>query len=787
MSHKEIDLKKFDQLLQDLNLKIYCDQISFSDNNEILLTANDLRLKLNIISEKYDIKIIYENKIINEHKRGIISHILYGISENESIDVTIPVMGFLKVKNMIKLNDDINIISECDPYKNTPKRLYIYFDHSETPCIIDEFSGNLQSNLILLDYYLIDILIYVIYFDDNTYRMVEKYKNYNYIKLINNAPTKYFESSIFKYMLINKQEWVDKDYVGIVAYSPERKIGKKIEEIYDILIKMIAKNNCDLITFFDAQISLDKSFHGKLKEIYDYTLSILGLTCPIDYSLIPLFYSNYWMTTPDWMLKYIDFVLNYIAQLENKNDLFLQELVNSDAGYHAGQLTSDQLLKMTEFPYYTNHSFVVERLPCIFFWKNNFYKTLHTPLSMCNIQGYKSHQKKMKIYLLSHDMSYTGAPIYICRLQNYLKKSGFDTKLLCCSGGALADVYPSIQTTQKEMLGMILLECLDWKLYITMHALSLNTQDEVIDQIINSDFSMDHLLVYHTNFSVICNTLVTADYVNSLSRLKMPVYWVIHECQRESYFNYIGADIMYSAFKLATSIIYTCSTVQTQYCDIPQKSLIISDGLDLEEMQKKYDQDLTVRKTFGISEQDTVLCIVGVICIRKRQRDFIVNVFSKLLINFPNLKLILVGPNFLHEKEGYDDFEQNIFPKYKNSIFCTGEVRNTIPYVKESDILICYSEFECFPISNLESMFCQKPIVSTNVFGISEQLTNQYDGFLFDVADQNDTCYKLLTQLIIDRKLCHELGSNAKKTLLEKFNSRITLKKYNELLTSHKL
>ena len=56
-----------------------------------------------------------------------------------------------------------------------------------------------------------------------------------------------------------------------------------------------------------------------------------------------------------------------------------------------------------------------------------------------------------------------------------------------------------------------------------------------------------------------------------------------------------------------------------------------------------------------------------------------------------NIKLLLIG-KFSELKTEFN----NRITKYKKYIICTGEVRNPIPYIRESDIFVCYSELECF-------------------------------------------------------------------------------------------
>lgn len=222
--------------------------------------------------------------------------------------------------------------------------------------------------------YIPNILVYLIYHDNASYKIVARYKKYNYIRLFYNESTKYFESNIFKYLSGNKNEWINKDYVGILTYSFEKKIFMNLDNIYNKIIEILNNNpDCKLITFYHGILQNRINsiyFHGKIKEIFDHTLSEFGIEVPVDYSKITPFYRNYWLTTSELMAKYIDFALEYMKRLDDESDLFLQVMVNSNAKYN-GVLSKEKLLKITGFPYYTNHCFVMERLPCIFFWKDN--------------------------------------------------------------------------------------------------------------------------------------------------------------------------------------------------------------------------------------------------------------------------------------------------------------------------------------------------------------------------------------------------------------------------------
>jgi len=218
-----------------------------------------------------------------------------------------------------------------------------------------------------------DILIYLIYHDDVSYKRIVKYEKYDYIKMIKIESTKYFESIIFKYLFENKNEWIQKSHVGILTYTFETKIKKNLDELYEIIKNKIYQKN-DVITFFNVGKNLLENMkcHTYLGEIFDYSLPKIGINDKIHYDKIPGFYCNYWLAKTDIFNNYVTFANEYMKILDNNDDTFLQKLVNSDAQYRScTEVASAQLQKIIGYPYYIYHCFVMERLPCIYFFMNN--------------------------------------------------------------------------------------------------------------------------------------------------------------------------------------------------------------------------------------------------------------------------------------------------------------------------------------------------------------------------------------------------------------------------------
>ena len=75
-----------------------------------------------------------------------ITKILYGISNNESIDVTVKLTDYLKMYNIINIDTNINKLVK-DPYENQLKKLFIYTDNDIK--IINELNGCLSEKIFI--------------------------------------------------------------------------------------------------------------------------------------------------------------------------------------------------------------------------------------------------------------------------------------------------------------------------------------------------------------------------------------------------------------------------------------------------------------------------------------------------------------------------------------------------------------------------------------------------------------------------------------------------------------
>lgn len=120
-----------------------------------------------------------------------------------------------------------------------------------------------------------------------------------------------------------------------------------------------------------------------------------------------------------------------------------------------------------------------------------------------------------------------------------------------------------------------------------------------------------------------------------------------------------------------------------------------------------------------------------------------------------------------------------------DKIIFGGYVEDIDAYLVKADLCILISHSEGFPLSILEAMSLQLPIIASNVGGISEQVIDGYNGFLIGRNDVNTLTDKIKL-LMNSSTLRRQMGNNSrafyeKEFKLEKMVDK-TLAVYHSIL-----
>ncbi len=138
---------------------------------------------------------------------------------------------------------------------------------------------------------------------------------------------------------------------------------------------------------------------------------------------------------------------------------------------------------------------------------------------------------------------------------------------------------------------------------------------------------------------------------------------------------------------------------------------------------------------------------------------------------------VFAGSGFT--KPLHDVLDANSVPKEKYTVLGYVDYKDLPSLYARAYTYVMPTSWENLPFKLLEAMSCAKPVVTTAMGGIPEVVQNGYNG-LFILRKPEDVAAKII-QLLEDRKLANKLGSNARKTILEKFTWDITSKRTQQV------
>lgn len=213
------------------------------------------------------------------------------------------------------------------------------------------------------------IIIYVLCFDDVTEKKARRdFGRYTWARPLRIETTLWLEGIMYEsWLMEHEAEWAAYDYVGTIAYSIFNKIPK-----FDLrsLIYCISRSDLFAFNMSDTPNLLQNANGPHFRALWVDMLTQLGFSeeNALDPTVKP-FYCNYWIARPDIMRTYCDFYRRAQRALQ---DSPLQAELWEDAGYSNSYSNPEWCRKRFGVPHYPHHTFLMERLPCIF--AHNRYK-----------------------------------------------------------------------------------------------------------------------------------------------------------------------------------------------------------------------------------------------------------------------------------------------------------------------------------------------------------------------------------------------------------------------------
>lgn len=193
----------------------------------------------------------------------------------------------------------------------------------------------------------------------------------------------------------------------------------------------------------------------------------------------------------------------------------------------------------------------------------------------------------------------------------------------------------------------------------------------------------------------------------------------------------------------------------------------------------------------NIPRENTILYFGSLI--RKKGLLELPLIFNKVVDSNPNARLILIGkdiPDIISGSTSTWQMMQNLF---SNKAIKNVEYFGSIPYeaikqkIEEATICVFPSFAEAFPVSWLEAMALEKPIVASNIGWANEMIDEGENGFLVDPKDHSFFA-KRIVQFLENENLSVQAGKSARKKVENFFDIKVlahqNIKYYKEIINS---
>lgn len=208
------------------------------------------------------------------------------------------------------------------------------------------------------------------------------------------------------------------------------------------------------------------------------------------------------------------------------------------------------------------------------------------------------------------------------------------------------------------------------------------------------------------------------------------------------------------------------------YPYLKEKIEVIYNGVNLEEFNegnKKFRN--SIRERYGIKAGDFVIIFVGG---EWRRKNLALSIKALSLIP-ENVKLIIIGKG---EKSYLDKLIEKFGIKNRTIYLPSSEEVNL--YIAASDILVLPSLYEPFGLPPLEAMASGVPVIVSDKCGVSECITDGYDGLIWRTEDGDDEFVSKIKYLLENNELRERLSKNALNTV-QKFPYSTIAQKYKTI------
>jgi len=150
---------------------------------------------------------------------------------------------------------------------------------------------------------------------------------------------------------------------------------------------------------------------------------------------------------------------------------------------------------------------------------------------------------------------------------------------------------------------------------------------------------------------------------------------------------------------------------------------------------------------------------------KRKGFDYLLKAYNQVKQNFPNCRLIAVGPGVRLRKK----YQKRVNSNGLSDVIFTGYATyNDLPRYYQTADVVCFPATgrESFGIVLLEAMAVGKPIIASDITGFANVMTNNGEGLLVPPRDE-DKLADALIKMITDKSMREQMGSRGRPTAMQ--------------------
>ena len=281
------------------------------------------------------------------------------------------------------------------------------------------------------------------------------------------------------------------------------------------------------------------------------------------------------------------------------------------------------------------------------------------------------------------------------------------------------------------------------------------------------------------------NTLQTFYAIDAAHRIGLPTLWNPRESEPwQTYFNFLPPPLAARAlrcFEYPYRVIFVADATRRVWEPLDSRNnfSVIHNGLDLGRLYSEAERypRVQARLNLDINPDEIAVLLPGTVCERKGQQDLLRAIAQLPPASTARLRCFIVGDRAGMYSLELRKLADALPPDLRQRVRIVPETHEIARYYQAADIFVCTSRVESFPRVVLEAMFFSLPVISTRVFGVVEQVSENVNALLYEPGDTPQLASHL-RRLIDDDAVRARLAKNSQPMLA-------TLNTFDEMVAAY--